>query len=259
MKILLLGHKGMLGHTVLRYLIKNKISVQTLNSKWPEEKFRSFISCSNADIIVNCIGAITQKNYQAKDFYLINYCLPIYLSQHFKGKLIQPTSDCEFVGKNCMEAPPYTKQCERDAKDDYGKSKGYCSEFILDQKNCHLIRTSIIGPELSGSNSLWEWLKNNKETCVTGYANHMWNGITTLRWAEVCLEIIKGHEKNKFIQLGTKPISKATLLEKLNSHLNLKKHISYTFNGEKVINKCLKSDYDLPNIDEQIKEFLNWK
>ena len=106
---------------------------------------------------------------------------------------------------------------------------------------------------------MWEWYLSRKEQSITGYANHFWNGITTLEWAKVCLDIIKEREKNKFIQLGTKPISKATLLEKLNFNFNLKKHIDYKFSGDKVINKCLKSDYDLPNIDKQIEEFLNWQ
>ena len=259
MKVLLLGHKGMLGHTVLKYLLKNKVSVETTNAKWPEDKFLSHISKSNADVAVNCIGAITQKNYKEKDLYLINYFLPIYIRKHFKGKLIQPTSDCEFKGKNTITFDGYTKECKRDAEDAYGKSKSYCSEFLLEQKNCHLIRTSIIGPELIGSDSLWEWFLSRKEQSITGYANHFWNGITTLEWAKVCLDIIKEREKNKFIQLGTKPISKATLLEKLDFNFNLKKHIDYKFSGDKVINKCLKSDYDLPNIDKQIEEFLNWQ
>ena len=40
MKVLVLGHKGMLGHMVSKYLRDNKVEVVTSDVRWPESPFK---------------------------------------------------------------------------------------------------------------------------------------------------------------------------------------------------------------------------
>ena len=76
---------------------------------------------------------------------------------------------------------------EHDAFDTYGKTK---SLGEVRAKNFYNIRTSIVGP--GGKGSLLEWfLSQKKNAKIDGYANHYWNGITTLHFAKLCYAIIK--------------------------------------------------------------------
>ena len=40
MKVLVLGHKGMLGHMVTKYLLDNDVEVITTSIRWPESPFK---------------------------------------------------------------------------------------------------------------------------------------------------------------------------------------------------------------------------
>ena len=51
MKVLVLGHKGMLGHMVVRYLTDNKFNVSTTESRWPDNKAE--ITEFDGDYIIN--------------------------------------------------------------------------------------------------------------------------------------------------------------------------------------------------------------
>ena len=64
----------------------------------------------------------------------------------------------------------------------------------------------------------------------------------------------------RFLQVATEDyISKGTLLETLNKAMKLKKFVNMKFQGSSYVNKCLKSDMQVPNIQEQIDEVLDWK
>jgi len=53
------------------------------------------------------------------------------------------------------------------------------------------IRCSIIGPDPIGHKGLLEWfLAQPDNGTVSGYTNHLWNGVTTLQLAELCCQII---------------------------------------------------------------------
>ena len=63
-KILILGHRGLLGNAVYSYF-KKKYDVEVIRDyRWNSEKYKKRIINSNADFIVNCVGAIPQKKYQ---------------------------------------------------------------------------------------------------------------------------------------------------------------------------------------------------
>ena len=76
MKILVLGHKGMLGHMVYKYFIEKNFEVSTTSKRWPSSNFKDFIYEFNGDYIVNCIANIPQK--KSKNFD-INVDFPIWL------------------------------------------------------------------------------------------------------------------------------------------------------------------------------------
>ena len=72
MRVLVLGHKGMLGHMVVKYLKDNNINVITIDKKYPlsSQQIKQF----KGDYIINCIGAIPQKTNDCNAFS--NFCYP---------------------------------------------------------------------------------------------------------------------------------------------------------------------------------------
>ena len=260
MKVLVLGHKGMLGSTLSRYLKENGMEVDTISDcRWPDLNYTKTILKSKADAVVNCLGCIPQKKPKEQEYLINNFFLPVFLANNFKGRVIHPTTDCEFIGSNNAEHR-YTKDCKKDATDPYGKSKILASDYLLESDNTTIIRTSIIGRELNTQYSLWDWFAKNKEQSVDGYVNHLWNGITTLQWSKICKELLESSMHTRFLQVGTEDyISKGTLLETLNKAMKLKKFVNMKFQGSSYVNKCLKSDMQVPNIQEQIDEVLDWK
>ena len=91
LSILVLGHKGMLGQTVYRRLTEFGYSVETIEDKWPSKFFFDKITDSNSELLINCIGAIPQKNPKG---FSSNFDLPRDLCKNYKGLIIHPSSDC---------------------------------------------------------------------------------------------------------------------------------------------------------------------
>ena len=153
MKVLVLGHKGMLGHMVVKYLLDNKVDVITTNIRWPESPFKLGM---RLDYVINCIGAIPQRTNK----FDVNWQLPIWLDLHAPCRVIHPGTDCEMDD------------------DDYGKSKRVAADYLTSfGSKTKILKTSIIGPELSGNASLFEWFLS-QEGEVFGYTKAKWNGKT---------------------------------------------------------------------------------
>lgn len=168
MKILVLGHNGMLGNAVYKHLSNIYREVQTTKHRWPSDDFTKDVTSFSGDYVINCIGAIPQKT---NDF-VINYDLPIWLDKNVNGKVIHPGTDCEMDN------------------DYYGISKVNASDYIKnDGVRTKIIKTSIIGHELKSADSLLDWFLTT-EGVVSGYTNAMWNGNTTLEWAKTCVDMI---------------------------------------------------------------------
>ena len=227
MKIFVLGHKGMLGHMVVKYLQSNNFTIQTTNQRWPlsKENIRNF----TGDYIINCIGAIPQKT----NSFTINYEIPIWLDLNSPCKIIHPGTDYEDKSK-------------------YGLSKKIASNYIYNLgKQTKMLKTSIIGPELNTKNSLLEWFLYQQKN-VDGYTESMWNGITTLEWSKQCLFLINNWEdQNTLNILGSKIISKYNLLKIIKKVF--KKDIMII--PKKVgIDKSVKTDIFIKNIETQLLE-----
>ena len=246
MKVLVLGHNGMLGHMVYKYLTtKNDCKITTTNFRWPSKEFKDFVIDfwlnQEGNYIINCIGAINQKTSK----FGINTDLPIWLDDNIdynfsSCKIIHPGTDCETDD------------------DDYGNSKRKAAEYLL-EKGCmtKIIKTSIIGPELNSKVSLLEWFLNS-DGQVFGYTEVYWNGNTTLQWAKICCDMMNDWSQYEKLTIpATECISKYDLLDVIKDVYNKRIHIDE--NESLKINKCLNGNLDVPSIKRQLLELNNFK
>jgi dTDP-4-dehydrorhamnose reductase len=237
MKVIVLGHKGMLGHMVKHYLESQGIKVKTCNHRWSSNEMKDYIKTTNANYIINCIGAIPQRRV----IFDINYELPIWLDKNAPCKVIHPGTDC-------------------DDNDDYGISKRKATDYIVENgKQTKIIKTSILGTELQGNASLLEWFLS-QEGEVDGYTKAIWTGNTTLEWSKHCYDIML--EWNKFeveTVLQGETISKYDLLKTIAKIWNKTIKINPV---EKGTDRRLDGDIKTPNIKSQLielKQFGNIK
>lgn len=214
-RILILGKTGMLGSMLYYYFSKQKdyvvfsTSREELNSqqnnlfldaeKLNSEILSNFISENKIEYILNAIGVIKPycKENNSKGIersILVNAHFPYKLSKLAKQlniKIIQIATDCVYDGFK----GEYNENSPHNALDVYGKTK---SLGEVKDKTILNIRCSIIGPEIKSKVSLLEWFLNQKSE-VKGFTHHKWNGVTTLRFAQLIDEIIKQNLYNKLI------------------------------------------------------------
>lgn len=206
-KVLILGSTGMLGRAVVREFSGLNYNL-TITSRpgarteiVPNAKVVSFdaekqtlasIPDQNYDFIINCIGLIKSeiKDLSAtslKSAVDLNINLPIALSDFAArtgAKIIQIATDCVYSGSkgSYLESDPH------DALDVYGKTKSLGE--VPSNQMMH-IRVSIIGKENRGHTSLYDWVRlQPSNASITGYTDHLWNGIPATTFAEVCRVII---------------------------------------------------------------------
>lgn len=226
MKILILGGDGMLGHMAVKYFKNQKYDVISttrgvvdtgrvvLNISNHNFDLKTWMSNSlpfgwTPDYIINCIGIIkpySERNMEETVY--VNAMFPHTLAKQSKElgiKVIHITTDCVYSGSTGR----YSEADSFDPLDVYGKSKS-----LGEPKNCFVLRTSIIGPEIKGKLSLLEWFfqQDNKE--INGFSNHFWNGLTTLECSKVIDQIIKNNlyeEETKHVFSST--VSKFEMVE----------------------------------------------
>ena len=230
MRVLVLGHRGMLGHTVLKYL-SSDISIDTVDFRWPSPEFKNYIKNYKGEFIVNCIGAIHQKT----DMFDVNWELPIFLDMHSSCRIIHPGTDCEIDDNN------------------YGISKKIARDFIVNtSKRTKSIKTSIIGPEINTKSGLMSWFLSSEES-VKGFTNHRWNGNTTLTWAVYALDIMRNWDQfDKETVICSDCISKYSLLHKIKEVFDKKTEI-IPFESPNETNRCLTGIYTQPIRDQLVK------
>jgi len=254
-----LGHQGMLGNAAFKYFSKNH-EIATVGPRWDTDDFKIRVQEADAEFVINCIGAISQKKFGDNYFDFLNVKLPEFLETTGK-KIIHPSTDCVFSGN--IEPPKmYSKDDERDAYDVYGKSKAKIDKMIVDDfKNTKMIRASIVGHEMQGHVSLLDWFLGTDDNAeLNGYFNYHWNGITTLQWCKVAEEIMRDWDFVPVMtQVGTKGIVKSDLLRLMGKIYNKPNKIN-DFEMETPLNKMLISDYPIQSMEEQLlelKEFYN--
>lgn len=239
MKLLVLGHNGMLGHMVKQYAEIIGHQVLTIDTRWPSIEFKQQVIESEVDFVINCIGSIPQKTSE----FNVNLELPIWLDQNLTCRIIHPGTDCEIDD------------------DEYGISKAKASEWLKNNATrTKILKTSIIGPELKGAYSLMGWfLSNPDESEVRGYTNHTWNGNTTLTWAKYALKLAKHWSEFNFETiLCSKCETKEYILNQINQIYD-RNIIIKPFQTPKDVHHCLKGLFTQP-IEvqlEELKRFYN--
>lgn len=253
-KILVLGHRGMLGNAVFKYFSSLLgYETLTLEARFGDDNFIEEIREVSPHYIINCIGIIPQRKPDDALYEKTNIELPVILEK-LNIPVVLPSTDCEFSGHIGVDEK-YTKDDIRDAEDAYGKSKAIISEKVETSfKNTKIIRTSIIGHEERTHLSLLDWFLNS-EYKVNGYTNHYWNGITTLEWAKQCKNLIENWGTMPTLnQYSTDDIfSKYDLLNNI-KNIYRKDIEIIPFNALETINKCLASDKKIKPIKQQLSE-----
>lgn len=262
-KILILGHRGMLGRAVYHHFSKNsnfEILTVPEGVRWPSQEFKDVLD--GADWIINGIGAIPQRTPSKADLFSVNTELPIYLLSLGK-KVIHAATDCEYSGK--IELGEYYEITDyEDAYDDYGISKKLVTILAKNSyiPSFNIIRTSIIGLEESTSFSLLNWavFQFHKQENIKGFSNHYWNGITTLEWAKVAEEIIKlDLEHAVFVQPTIETLSKYELLNLIKEVFTPgSTSIIEKVESDKFQNKSLKPNAQVNPIKVQLEELKEW-
>jgi dTDP-4-dehydrorhamnose reductase len=201
MKVLVLGAEGMLGSAMVKELSDFDPLAPSRSDYEAPDSIDQFM-LTEGDVVVNCIGAIPQKNPTAETLEKINGDFPNLLATRKDLYFIQIATDCAFSGKDGS----YTEDSVRDATDSYGKSK---IKGEVNQSNWLNLRCSIIGP--NGRGSLFDWVKNQPENVVIeGYVNHYWNGVTT----EAFARIVRGMLVEEYLIAGTQHIVPADSVSK---------------------------------------------
>jgi dTDP-4-dehydrorhamnose reductase len=228
-KLLIFGGSGMLGNMVYKYFSNTNFDVSVTirnnnlhyNNPIYFDYFKMSCDClpTGFDFAINCIGDIRLRtNINYEEMIQLNSLWPWQLARWCNEnniKLIHITTDCVFSGKK-------GKYIETDFHDEinfYGKSKslGECSDLAM------VLRTSIIGEEVRGFSSLLSWAIGQKNKSVDGYKTHIWNGLTTYKFAEICKKIIVDnlYEVGLFHIFAKDDISKFDLLSLFNKKYNL--------------------------------------
>lgn len=256
-RVLVLGSSGMLGYMVLKVLSQEKMfevqGTQSEDASAPcyfsveqglKEGFNDY------DYLINCIG-ILGKAINDNDAISVNRAIrintlfPQELSQAVKGKVIHMSTDGVFSGR----AEYYDEDAPHDCFDIYGKTKSL-GEVAAD--NVLNIRTSIIGPSPFRKQGLWEWFMSQPDGAnIDGYINHIWNGVTTLQYAELCLKIIKQNifdqlrrESSVFHFAPNQPVSKYELLDLFKKVFNKNITINPIKDPRGDVRRVLVSKYD---------------
>ena len=235
MTILVLGHKGMLGHMVYKYLLDQGYTIDTVEDRFPSEDFKSKVSSYSGDYIINCIGAIPQKTSN----FEINTELPVWLSTNTSVRVVHPGTDCEID------------------EDAYGLSKRAAKDFLTSNSvNTKILKASIIGPELGSKASLLEWYLGSTGD-VKGYSNAMWSGITTLEWAEQCSTLL-----NNWNNYSSETIIESTCLSKYNLLYLIKEVFEVESNilldATVRVDKCLVGTIKALHIKEQLENLKKY-
>lgn len=231
-KVLVLGHKGMLGNCIHKYLVSQGVEVITTDLRWPQIEFQRFLQEFDYQII-NAIGAIWQKTNN----FEINYKLSGFLSAVARGKVIHFSSDCE------------------DDDTDYGKSKRLATERILNSDQVtKIIKTSIIGIEEKTNYSFLSWALEQKGE-IEGWVGAEWNGNTSLTVAKLVLNMLTEWEDyDKFTCISSENNNKYELLKTIKKIWELEYEVKRVEKGENRM-LCGILQADIETQLRELKEF----
>lgn len=246
-KIVVVGSTGMLGYAVSSYYKSKGYNVIEISrnefdiANDPMSRFESYLS--GVDVVINCAGVIkpTIAKNTVENVLKINSMFPRNLAKVCDKngiKCFHITTDCVYTGKKGN----YDENDYFDADDMYGLSKN-----AGENKDCMVIRTSIIGEEKGQSRSLLEWAKSQAGKEVNGFTNHKWNGVTTLYLAEVIENILKNdlYQKGIYHVHSPNTVDKYELLQIFNEVYELKFSKINATEAKDAIDRSIATVYEL--------------
>lgn len=265
-KVLVLGSTGMLGYMIVKLLSADKrffvcgthiLDCQDKHYFAVEqgiEKLDSICKIDNEfDFFINCIGITADKISIADSNSVIravniNSVFPHRLAEFAESKkcrVIHISTDGVFSGMS----ESYDEDCPHDCYDLYGKTKSIGEVYSDNFLN---IRCSIVGPSPFEKRGLFEWFQSQQAgSVISGYTNHIWNGVTTLQFAELCVKIIEADkfdvlrkESAVFHFVPNQPVSKYELLTILKRCMKKDIKINPVVCGEDTVRRILVSKYN---------------
>ena len=275
--ILVLGVSGMLGSMVFDYLSKNpsfNVYGTVRNSKFLDEKIYLFDAYNISQLedeqflnlkieyIINCIGITKPFSKDdnpegVKRAIRINADFPWKLTSYTKKyniKIIQIGTDCVYSGIRGK----YYENDPHDPLDVYGKSKSLGEVF---DGSMLIIRCSIIGPEFKKETTfLLEWFLNQPNGgTIGGFEHHIWNGVTTLQFAQLCEQVIETNIYDQLIQksfihhyIPNNIVNKYQLMHIFNDVFEKNLKINRINKPEQKVDRSLDSKYsDLNDLMEK--------
>jgi len=271
MKVLILGGKGMAGHVMVDYFMKNTNYEVLYTSRDKEDKHSIYLDVTDLnsledvmdtvkpDIVINCIGILNEFAEKNRLMALqVNSLLPHQLAklvERNNGKLIHISTDCVFSGAE----GDYTEDAVPNGTSEYARTKQLGD--IIDDKNL-TIRTSIIGPEVKQDGiGLFLWFMNQKGE-IKGYKNVYWNGVTTLELAKATEKMIENQVTGLY-HLGSKEkISKYDLLM-LIQEIFEKTDVTINPDYQMIQDRTIKNTrtdfiYDIPSYKEMLLSLKEW-
>lgn len=248
--IIVFGANGMLGHAccnhfkeqgydVIRYTRAEydanrdgTAKLEQLSANWPALE----------TVVINAMGVIPQRasGVNQAQYIKVNSVFPWLLTQFCKLRNVpcfHVSTDCVYNGTETgliAEDDPHTEQGI------YGVSKS-CGE----PPEAMIIRTSIIGEELTSKRSLLEWVRSQNGKTIQGYTNHFWNGVTTRQLAAFIDECIKRNISWSGVRHVTSPrvVSKYELVQMIVEKYGLDIVVE-PFATPDTVNKALKASDD---------------
>lgn len=237
MRVLVLGGTGMLGHVLARTLADrghhvsatvrgdpqdpalgpwiapgSRIPVADLAE--PADLARAF-AAARPSVVVNAAGMIKQKSADPVALIRLNALMPHLAAaeaDRHGARLIHVSTDCVFAGTRGM----YGEADPPDAGDDYGQSKR-----LGEVAAPHLtLRTSLVGWQLRGAESLLAWFWAQRGGRARGFTRAYFSGLSTPAFARILAAVIADHPGLSGLWHVAAPrISKFDLLEGLNDRL----------------------------------------
>lgn len=232
-RVLILGVTGMLGHTLMSDLSRNKSfdvhgsarSTRALEKILPKELLSRVTPRIDAtdmgligdlldrvqpDIVVNCIGVIKQDPSveDAAKTIALNSLFPHLLAEACAERdirLIHVSTDCVFSGREGR----YLESNNPDPVDLYGRSK-LLGE--VSKAPALTLRTSFIGHELESRLSLVDWFLSQSGV-VNGFTRAIYSGLTATEFSQMLTNVVLPREDlTGLYHVASTPISKYDLL-----------------------------------------------
>jgi len=223
-----------LGRLNIKNISQFYYSDLSLKKNW--KKIENKILTFKPDFLINCVG-ITKHKKNKQNIRIINTYFPYFLSRltiPYNFKLFHLSTDCVFDGK----IGNYSEESITTAKDSYGKTKAEAEKKIIKNKNCIILRSSILGHELYDHKNLLDWFIKCSDKRIYGFKNAFFSGPTALEYGKILVKFInKKNTIEGLYNIGTNKISKLNLLILINKIYKLNKIIK--------INKKLNIDRSL--------------